>query len=169
LTVLAGRQNLLVVEQQVLFETAQAYMDVLRFRHRVAYRIRNASALREQVRGADERFKVGEVTRTDVAQANSRLSRAQADLAQERASLAASTATYQKLVGHKPGKLSYPRLPKLPRRLKWLNRQEYQSNILAAAFIADASRHAVELPGRPCQRCRELTRWRRRQDLRGLK
>jgi TolC family type I secretion outer membrane protein len=146
-TVKAGRQNLLAVEQQVLFGTAQAYMNVLRDRQIVAYRSRNVAALREQLRGADERFKVGEVTKTDVAQANARLNLAQADLAQARASLAASTANYQRLVGHKPGKLTYPKLPKLPKTLDVALdvAKKTNPNILAASFIADASRHAVEV------------------------
>ncbi len=146
-TVLAGRQNLLAVEQQVLFQTAQAYMNVLRDRQIVAFRARNSGALREQVRGADERFKVGEVTKTDVAQSNARLSQAQADLAQARASLAASSANYQRLVGHKPGKLTYPRMPKLPKSLEIALEiaKKANPNILAASFIADASRHAVEV------------------------
>jgi TolC family type I secretion outer membrane protein len=146
-TVKAGRQNLLAVEQQVLFNTAQAYMNVLRDRQIVAYRIRNVAALREEVRGAQERFDVGEVTRTDVAQANSRLSQAQADLAQARASLAASSADYQQQVGHKPGKLRYPGMPKLPKSLETALAiaKKTNPNILAAAFIADASRHAIEV------------------------
>jgi TolC family type I secretion outer membrane protein len=145
--VLAGRQNLLAVEQQVLFNAAQAYMNVLRDRQRVAFRGRNVAALREQLRGAQERFNVGEVTRTDVAQANARLNEAQAALAQERASLASSTANYQRVVGHKPGKLRYPKIVKLPKSLETALAiaKKTNPNILAASYVADASRHAIEV------------------------
>jgi len=146
-TVKAGRQNLLAVEQQVLFQTVSAYMNVIRDRQIIELRVRNVSSLREQLKGAQERFNVGEVTKTDVAQSDARVYNAQADLAVARASLAASSATYEKLVGHKPGKLSYPGMPKLPKSLETALAiaQKANPNILAAAFVADASRHAVEV------------------------
>jgi TolC family type I secretion outer membrane protein len=143
----AGRQNLIAVEQQVLFQAVQAYMNVLRDRQIVALRNRNVAALREQLRGANERFNVGEVTKTDVAQANSRLAASQAALAVARAQLAASTANYQRVVGHKPGKLVYPPMAKLPKSLEAALEisKKLNPNILAAAFVADAQRHAVEV------------------------
>lgn len=146
-TVKAGRQNLLAVEQQILFQAAQAYMNVLRDREIVAFQARNVAALREQLNGANERFKVGEVTKTDVAQAQARLSRSQADLAVARASLAASSATYHKVIGHKPGKVTYPRLVRLPKTLDsaLVIAARTNPNILSASFVADAARHAIKV------------------------
>jgi outer membrane protein len=145
-TVAAGQQTLLQVEQQVLFAAASAYMDVLRDREIVVLRQRNVEALGEQLRGAEARFNVGEITRTDVAQANARLSRSRAELAVARANLAGSAAAYVQVVGHAPGNLRYPQISELvpsslEEALALANR--LSPEILAAAFIAEAARHDI--------------------------
>jgi outer membrane protein len=144
-TVEAGRQNLLAVEQQTLFDTVQAYMNVIRDRRILTLRQRNVTVLREQLRSSQERFNVGEVTRTDVAQSRARLSLSEATVAEAKSNLAASIATYNKIVGHAPGSLKYPKLPKLPRSLDSANTlaEKINPNILAAAFTAEAARHNV--------------------------
>jgi TolC family type I secretion outer membrane protein len=144
-TVEAGRQNLLAVEQQTLFDTVQAYMIVIRDRRILSLRQRNVTVLREQLRSSQERFNVGEVTRTDVAQSRARLSLSEATVAEAKSNLAASIATYTKLVGHAPGSLKYPRVPKLPKSLDRANElaEKINPNILAAAFTAEAARHNV--------------------------
>jgi TolC family type I secretion outer membrane protein len=144
-TVEAGRQNLLAVEQQTLFDTVQAYMNVIRDRRILMLRQRNVTVLREQLRSSQERFNVGEVTRTDVAQSRARLSLSEATVAEAKSNLAASIATYTKVVGHAPGSLKYPPLPKLPRDLDLANEiaEKINPNILAAAFTAEAARHNV--------------------------
>jgi outer membrane protein len=75
-TVAAGNQNLLAVEQEVLLNAATAYMNVLRDREIVTYRRQSVGYFDEQVRAARARFNVGEVTRTDVSQAQARRSQA---------------------------------------------------------------------------------------------
>jgi outer membrane protein len=145
--VAAGQQNLLAVEQEVLLDATAAYMDVLRDREIVTLRQRNVEALGEQFRGADARFSVGEITRTDVEQARARLSLSEAELAVARASLAASAATYVRVVGHAPGSLTYPRIsPLVPASLEealaLANR--LSPEILAAAFNAEAARHQID-------------------------
>lgn len=144
-TVEAGRQNLLAVEQQTLFDTVQAYMNVIRDRRILAFRQRNVTVLRENLRSSQERFNVGEVTRTDVAQSRARLSLSEATVAEAKSNLAASIATYTKIVGHAPGSLKYPKLPKLPKGLDAANAlaEKINPNILAAAFTAEAARHNV--------------------------
>jgi outer membrane protein len=144
-TVEAGRQNLLAVEQQTLFDTVQAYMNVIRDRRILAFRQRNVTVLRENLRSSQERFNVGEVTRTDVAQSRARLSLSEATVAEAKSNLAASIATYTKIVGHAPGSLKYPKLPKLPKSLDSANAlaEKINPNILAAAFTAEAARHNV--------------------------
>lgn len=141
----AGRQNLLAVEQQTLFDTVQAYMNVIRDRRILSLRQRNVTVLREQLRASTERFNVGEVTRTDVAQSRARLSLSESTVAEARSNLAASIATYNKVVGHAPGSLKYPKLPKLPRSLDSANAlaEKINPNILSAAFVAEAARHNV--------------------------
>lgn len=144
-TVEAGRQNLLAVEQQTLFDTVQAYMNVIRDRRILMLRQRNVKVLQEQLRSSQERFNVGEVTRTDVAQSRARLSLSESTVAEAKSNLAASIATYTKVVGHAPGSLKYPNLPKLPRNLESANAlaERINPDILAAAFVAEAARHNV--------------------------
>lgn len=144
-TVEAGRQNLLAVEQQTLFDTVQAYMNVIRDRRILMLRQRNVTVLREQLRASNERFNVGEVTRTDVAQSRARLSLSESTVAEAKSNLAASIATYNRVVGHAPGSLKYPKLPKLPKSLEGATAvaDKINPNILAAAFVAEAAKYNV--------------------------
>ena len=145
--VAAGQQDLLAVEQQVLLDATAAYMDVLRDREIVTLRQRNVEALGEQFRGADARFSVGEITRTDVELARARQSLAEAELAVVRANLAAAAPIYVQVVGHAPGTLRYPPIPalvpsSLEQALALANR--LSPEILAAAFNAEAARHQID-------------------------
>jgi TolC family type I secretion outer membrane protein len=145
-SVAAGQQELLAVEQQVLLDATVAYMDVLRDREIITLRQRNVEALGEQLRGADARFSVGEITRTDVEQARARLSLAEALLAVARAELAASAAFYVQVVGHAPGTLRYPEITALiPASLEEALAIANRLNplVLAAAFNAEAARHQI--------------------------
>ena len=145
--VAAGQQDLLAVEQQVLLDVTAAYMDVLRAREIVGLRLRSATALGEQLRGADARFSVGEITRTDVEQARARLSLAEAEQAVARANLAAAAAAYVQVVGHEPATLRYPELGKLvPASLEQALAMANELNplLLAAAFNAEAARHQID-------------------------
>ncbi len=71
----AGKQSLLAIEQDILFQAIQAYMNVIRDRQIVGLRQQNVGVLQKQLTAADERFKVGEITRTDVAQSRARRQR----------------------------------------------------------------------------------------------
>lgn len=146
-SVLAGQQNLLAVEQDVLFQAVQAYMNVIRDRQILALRQKNVGFLRQQLGAANERFKVGEITRTDVAQSRARLSQSQAAVASANATLEASIASYEKVVGHKPGSLKYPHLAKVPRSLDAAQSAalEINPNILSAAYVEDAARFNIEV------------------------
>jgi TolC family type I secretion outer membrane protein len=143
----AGRQNLLVVEQDVLFQTVQAYMNVIRDREILSLRMTNVSFLRQQLKASNDRFAVGEITRTDVSQAQASLAQAQGFVASAQASLASSEAAYIKLVGHKPGKLVYPGKPRLPGSMQdaFTQADTVNPNILAAASVADAARYDIEV------------------------
>ncbi len=145
--VLAGRQNLLAVEQDILFQCIQAYMNVIRDRKVLALRKQNVSVLGQQLTAANDRFAVGEITRTDVAQSRARLAQAQGNVASADASLAASIANYDKIVGHKPSSLKYPPLAKLPRSLEKAQdiASEVNPNILASAFVEESSVYNVEV------------------------
>src|SRR4051794_5030196 len=143
----AGRQNLLAVEQNILFQGTQAYMGVIRDRQILKLRQQNVGILREQLKATQERFNVGEVTKTDVAQAQASLSQSQAEVATAQANLAASIANYVQVVGHAPGSLQYPKpkLSKLPPKLDDAisTAERLNPQILAQAFVAEAQRNQV--------------------------
>ncbi len=146
-TVEAGRFNLLAVEQNILFQAVQAYMNVIRDRQIVALRQQDITVLNEQLRAANELFNAGQTTKTDTAQARARLGQSQADHATSRAVLAASVANYDKIVGHPPGSLKYPKIARLPKTLEaaFAIASETNPTVLAAAFVEDASLHQVKV------------------------
>lgn len=113
--VLQGRENLRAVEQQVMFSVIQSYADVLRDTEILRVREENLTVLRRQLDEANARFEVGEITRTDVAQAQARLAASESDLSTARAQLSISRAAYTAVVGQAPGSLeALPDLPPSP-------------------------------------------------------
>lgn len=110
-TVNASQEGLRATEQTVLLQTVAAYMDVRRDAEILSIRATNLDLLMRQVEEAQARFSVGEITRTDVAQAQARLAGARAQLAQARADLEASRAVYQQVIGEPPGQLETPPAP----------------------------------------------------------
>lgn len=100
-TVLATRQALLSIEQQVLLSAVQAYVDVLQAQENVSLRRNNLRLLNEELKAAQDRFDVGEVTRTDVALAESRVANARANLTLAEGILLTAKATYQQVVGRR--------------------------------------------------------------------
>lgn len=133
----AGRQNLLETEQQVLFNVVQAYMRVYAGRQFVALRKQDVAALQAQVRASQERFAVGEITRTDVAQSEARLAESQSALVDAQTQLAQDVAYYVSVVGNEPGKLSYPKVVKIPPSLKVAldKASEINPRLLAQSFV----------------------------------
>jgi len=110
--VLATRETLISIEQQVLLRAVAAYMDVRRNSEFVALRHSNVRLITQELRAAKDRFEVGEVTRTDVALAEARLAAARAGLAAAQGTLVVSQEEYSAAVGHRPGQLSPP--PRTP-------------------------------------------------------
>ena len=76
----AARANLLDAEQQVILDAVTAHMNIVRDTQIVSIRRNNVDVLAEQLRAAEDRFEVGEITRTDVAQAEAVFGRAGAAL-----------------------------------------------------------------------------------------
>ncbi len=109
--VLATRQTLLNLEQQVLLRAVTAYMGVIEASETVALRNNNLRLLTQELRAARDRFEVGEVTRTDVALAEAQLANARSGLAGAEGILLRAMEEYRNAVGHKPGKLSTPPSP----------------------------------------------------------
>jgi len=104
--VLGTRQALRNVEQQVLLRAVEAYMNVRRDTEFVSLRQNNVRLLTEEFRAAQDRFDVGEVTRTDVSLAEARLAAARSLLASAQGNLARSVEEYRAAVGRGPGQLS---------------------------------------------------------------
>ena len=104
----AGRAGLAVTEQRVLLDGVTAYMDVLRNNTVVQLNQNNERVVERQLQAARDRFEVGEVTRTDVAQAEARVAQAKADRIGAEGNLISSRATYRQIIGDLPGKLEWP-------------------------------------------------------------
>ena len=103
--VLATRQGLINIEQQVLLRIVQAYMEVRRASEFVALRQNNVRLITQELRAAQDRFAVGEITRTDVASAEALLASARSQLAAEEGALVRAIAEYVAAVGRQPGRL----------------------------------------------------------------
>ena len=102
----ASQQALRNAEQNILFNGAAAYLDVLRDRSIVSFQRKSLEFLNEQVRSEQTRFDVGEATRTDVAQARASRAAAQAAVSLAAANLKSSEAVYRQIIGNNPKKLS---------------------------------------------------------------
>lgn len=117
-SVLATRQALVQVEQGVLFDAVDAYVDVLLRQEIVAIRQSNVRLITQELRAANDRFEVGEITRTDVAIAESRLAGARANLASAEGDLLVARENYKLAVGSYPGRLHpLPSAPSIGRSL----------------------------------------------------
>lgn len=123
----AERAALLSAEQDVLQSVINAYLAVLRDQAILELNINNEQRLRRQFDATSDRFRVGEVTRTDVSQAQARVARSTADRVQAEGNLAASRAVYRNVVGVSPVDL----VP--PAALKELPANADEATTLAAA------------------------------------
>jgi outer membrane protein len=104
--VLGAREVLRTTEQTVLFTGATAYMNVLRDTAILSLQRNNVEVIDEQLRQTRDRFNVGEVTRTDVAQAEARLAGARSQVSLAEANLRTSIALYRQIIGVEPRQLA---------------------------------------------------------------
>ncbi len=104
--VLAARSTLRLTEQTVLLNAVTAYMNLLRDTAILDLQRRNVEVLQEQLRQVRDRFNVGEVTRTDVAQSESRLAAGRSQVLTAESNYKTSGATYRQVIGNDPGKLT---------------------------------------------------------------
>jgi outer membrane protein len=109
--VLAQRSLLADVEQTVLLDAATTYMDVVRDSATLDLNRNEEEVLRRDLEATQARFDVGELTKTDVAQAQSRLASATAARIQAEGQLRASRARYAAVIGDQPGTLETPAAP----------------------------------------------------------
>jgi outer membrane protein len=107
-SVLATRQSLIAIEQQVLQRAVEAYMGLIEAQEFVALRQNNVRLLTQELRAAQNRFDVGEVTRTDVALADAQLAQARSGLATAQGNLAIAVEEYRNVIGRLPGAVAAP-------------------------------------------------------------
>ncbi|MCA1653245.1 MAG: TolC family outer membrane protein [Sphingomicrobium sp.] len=111
----AGRYTLKAVEGDTFVEAVSAYMDVIRDRAIVDLNQNNVDVLNTNLTATRDRFQIGDLTRTDVAQSEARLALGRAQLVSAQGRLTASEENYRRVVGHRPGVLAQPpALPPLP-------------------------------------------------------
>ena len=113
--ILAARARLRAVEDNVLLGVVTAYADVLRYAAVVDLNTNQVKVLGRELQASRDRFEVGDLTRTDVAQSDARLANAQSNLVIAQGQLNTARNAYARVVGHYPGTLApLPPLPALP-------------------------------------------------------
>lgn len=128
-------------ETRVLLDAAQAYLAVVQSQAVLAVQKDNVNVIRRQLDASQQALTHGEGTRTDVAQAKSRLEAAVAARIQARADVARAQARYRRVIGHDPGSVSMPdHVPDLPATLKQAEALATQNfPVVAARFRAQAA------------------------------
>lgn len=147
-SVLATRQSLIGVEQNVLLRAVSAFLDVRSAAENVQLQQNSVRVLTQELRAANDRFEVGEVTQTDVAIAQARLAAARSGEASARGNLEIAREEYRAATGHLPGSLmsppSFPRTAKNLEAAKAVARQTHP-DILAAQHNVTVSEIAIEI------------------------
>src|SRR6202166_2189454 len=147
--VMGARETLRVTEQQVLLDAATSYMNLLRDQAILDLNRRNVEVLTEQLKQTRDRFNVGEVTRTDVAQAESRLAAGRSQLLNSQSNYVTSMANYRRVIGVDPGRLA-PGTPvdrlspnNLPKAIT--DGEQLSPTVLAAMYGVDVAELAVKV------------------------
>jgi outer membrane protein len=146
--VFGQRARLMATEQQVFGDTVSAYVNVVQNQELLRLNINNEQVLTEQLRATNERFRVGEITRTDVAQAEARLAGAKASRQQAEGNLDTARATFMRMVGIAVQRLTAPQ----PLRQAVRNAEEAgqlaannNPNVVAALFDESAARDNIDI------------------------
>jgi outer membrane protein len=144
----AGQQDLRVQEQTVLLDAVTAYMDVVKNQENVRLAESNLNFLTEELKATQDRFAVGEVTKTDVAQSEARKASATSQLDFAKAQLKTSRANYERVIGHPPERLVKPMIPKglLPATLDEAKRIAAQESpaVVAQLYREQAARFRID-------------------------
>ncbi|WP_408086825.1 TolC family outer membrane protein [Rhodoplanes sp. SY1] len=147
--VLSGREALRGVEQSVLLDAVTAYMNVVANQSLVEAQRTNVTFLRETLGTTRKRLDAGDVTPTDVAQAEARLARGNADLNAAEVALAIAQATYEQVIGAPPGRLAAAEpidrlLPRGRDEAVSLARRDNPA-VKGAQFDIDVSQYAIKI------------------------
>jgi outer membrane protein len=145
-TIFASREQLRGTEQSILFDAVSAYMDVIRDMAVVKLTQNQVEVLRRQLQATKDRFRVGELTRTDVAQSEARLSQADSQRIAAEGQLTISRDSYQRVVGQEPGTLSKPTIPALPATVDEAVSIATSENprLVGAKYVEEAAQHDVK-------------------------
>lgn len=146
----AGQADLRNSESTLFSQVVAAYIDVLRTEALVGLAANNVTVLRTNLEATSDRFQIGDLTITDVAQSRSRLALAEGDLQRAEANLIAARETYIRLVGHAPGVLEAPPpLPGLPGTVDEaiIAALEDNPNLIAAKELAKAAGFDTKVAG----------------------
>jgi outer membrane protein len=147
--VMGARETLRVTEQQVLLDAATAYMNLLRDEAILDLNRRNVEVLTEQLKQTRDRFNVGEVTRTDVAQAESRLAAGRSALLGAQSNYVTSEANYRRVIGVDPGKLApgtpVDRLSPSVLPVAITQGEQQSPSVLASIYGVDIAELAVKI------------------------
>jgi len=144
----AARASLRSTEQDVMLQVATAYFNVLRDTAVVELNQNNVRVLERQLEATRDRFDVGEVTRTDVSQAEARLAGAKANLISAQGALANTRAQYERLVGNPPSDLEIPNaLSGLPTSISDVLTiaQGQHPDVLQAIYSEEAAQSDIRL------------------------
>ena len=146
--VFGQRGRLLATEQQVFSDSVTAFVNVIQTQQVLQLNINNEQVLARQLQATNDRFRVGEITRTDVAQAEAALAGARATRQTAEGNLQTARGTYRRLVGELPDQLVEPQPIKLPIK----NQSEATQlaaannpNVVAALFDDAASKDAIDV------------------------
>lgn len=142
----AGRAQLLDTEQQVLLQAVQAYMNVVADQSILDLNINNRKVLEAQLQATKDRFEAGEVTKTDVAQAESSLAGAVASVTQAQGTLENEKSVYRQVIGSEPVGLSMPSIPvNLPTKFEdAVTLSQQQPQVIAAQYVEQASKDDID-------------------------
>ena len=148
--VLAGRADLRGTESFLFTQVVSAYMDVILNEALVALTANNVDVLSINLEATGDRFEIGDLTRTDVAQSQARLSVAEGDAQNARANLIAARERYIELVGVAPVDLQPPPpLPNMPTSVDEAVDIALANNpdLIAAQERAEASGYDIRVAG----------------------
>nr|WP_310525430.1 TolC family outer membrane protein [Polymorphobacter sp.] len=145
--ILAARARLRATENQIVLGVVTAYADVLRYKRVVELNISQVKVLEREQQQSKDRFEVGDLTRTDVAQSQARLANSQSNLVVAENQLAGARQAYLRVVGRLPDELEpMPPLPILPGTAGQAVdfARENNPNLIAARFDEAAARYDVK-------------------------
>ena len=146
--VFAQRARLMATEQQVFTDTVNSYVMVIQQQQVLQLNVNNEQVLARQLQATRDRFRVGEITRTDVAQAEAALAGARATRETSEGNLQTARGNYRRFVGELPDRLIEPQPLKLPVK----NQQQAvqlashnNPNVIAGLFDNAAARDNIDV------------------------